>query len=92
VLLSNPFFLAFIAALIFAVIVLPSFLRWVKTVRCPKCGKWFKLEYDGFNARERVVGRSSPFVMEWGTACFYCRRCGHDIEVDAQRNRECIEL
>jgi len=50
---------AAIAAVILAVTVLPSFFRWRKTVRCPKCKKWFKLDYRGFNVHDKVVGHSS---------------------------------
>jgi len=50
---------AAVAAVIIAITVLPSFFRWRKTVRCPKCKKWFKLEYHGFNVRDKVVGNSS---------------------------------
>lgn len=56
--LSDLRILIFIAALIFAVTVIPSVSRWRKTMRCPKCGKW-KLEYRGFDVRDKVVGHSS---------------------------------
>ena len=57
--LSNPLALAAVAALIFAITVMPSVFRWVKTVRCPKCGEWFKLEYRGFEVSDKAVGHSS---------------------------------
>jgi DNA-directed RNA polymerase subunit RPC12/RpoP len=38
---------------------LPALLNWIKTVRCPKCGKWFCLEYQGFDVRDKTVGHSS---------------------------------
>jgi DNA-directed RNA polymerase subunit RPC12/RpoP len=32
---------------------------WLKYSRCPKCGKWFHMEFHSFvNITDRVVGRS----------------------------------
>jgi hypothetical protein len=53
------FFYIAVAVVIFAITVLPSFFRWRKTVRCPKCKKWFKLDFNGFNVKDKVVGHSS---------------------------------
>jgi predicted RNA-binding Zn-ribbon protein involved in translation (DUF1610 family) len=58
-LIHGPKILAAVGALIFLIITLPAFLNWRKTVRCPKCGKWFRLEYEGFDVRDKVVGHSS---------------------------------
>ena len=57
--LANPFVLAAAAALVFAITAMPAVIRWVRTVRCPKCGKWFKLEYKGFDVNDKAVGHSS---------------------------------
>jgi len=57
--LSDTRVLVAVAVLIFAMIVMPAVLRWVKTVRCPKCGKWHKLEYQGFDVNDKTVGHSS---------------------------------
>jgi hypothetical protein len=114
--LSHTCILTVLAALIFAVIVMPAVLRWRKTVRCPKCRKWFKLEYRGFDVRDKAVGHSStsfgggmgglagrlaalifghatrtnadPFIREWGTAHFTCKKCGCNIEIDTRRDRK----
>jgi len=108
--------LSAVAVIIFAITVLPSVFRWIKTVRCPKCKKWFKLDYSGFDVRDKVVGHSStsfggglggifgrlhafifghatrtnadPFIREWGTARFYCTKCGCNIELDTRRDRK----
>jgi len=57
--LSDPYVLATIAALIFLITILPAVFRWRKTVHCPNCGKWFKLEYHGFEVSDKAVGHSS---------------------------------
>jgi len=57
--LSDTRVLAAVAILVFAAMVIPAVSRWVKTVRCPRCGKWFRLEYRGFDVRDKVVGHSS---------------------------------
>jgi hypothetical protein len=46
-------------ALVFFLMVLPAFLKWRKTVRCPRCRKWFCLGYQGFEVRDKVVGHSN---------------------------------
>jgi DNA-directed RNA polymerase subunit RPC12/RpoP len=51
--------LAAIGAVITLSIALPSFFRFRKTVRCPKCRSWFKLEFQGFDVSDKVVGHSS---------------------------------
>jgi DNA-directed RNA polymerase subunit RPC12/RpoP len=48
-----------IGAVIFLIMVLPAFFNWRKTVRCPRCRKWFRLEYQGFEVRDKVVGQSN---------------------------------
>ncbi|GBU27569.1 hypothetical protein R84B8_01103 [Treponema sp. R8-4-B8] len=48
-----------LAVIIILISFLPSLFRWRKTVRCPKCKKWYKLDYRGFNVRDKVVGNSS---------------------------------
>ena len=57
--LSDIRILAAVAALVFLITVTPAIRRWVRTVRCPSCGKWFKLEYHGFDVRDKAVGHSS---------------------------------
>ena len=57
--LSDARALIGVAVFIFAIIAMPAALRWAKTVRCPICKKWFKLEYRSFDVREKVEGRSS---------------------------------
>jgi predicted RNA-binding Zn-ribbon protein involved in translation (DUF1610 family) len=57
--LSDWLVLAAVAALVFAITVMPAVFRWARTVRCPKCGKWFNLDYRAFNVRDKVVGHSS---------------------------------
>jgi hypothetical protein len=57
--LSDSGVLAIIAAIIFVITVMPSFVRWARTVRCPKCRKWFNLDYRAFTVRDKVVGHSS---------------------------------
>ena len=57
--LSDMRVLAAVAALIFLITVTPAFSRWVKTVRCPKCGRWFVLEFQGFDVSDKTVGHSS---------------------------------
>jgi hypothetical protein len=57
--IHDPKILAAVGAVLFLIIVLPSFLNWRKTVRCPQCGKWFRLEYKGFDVRDKVVGQSN---------------------------------
>jgi hypothetical protein len=51
--------LAALGIIIILVIALPSFFRYRKTVRCPKCRSWFKLDYLGFEVSDKVVGNSS---------------------------------
>jgi hypothetical protein len=41
------------------IVSLPAFLNWRKTVRCPRYRKWFKLELQTFDVRDKVVGQSS---------------------------------
>jgi hypothetical protein len=48
-----------IGTVIFLIIILPAFFNWRKTVRCPRCRKWFRLDYQGFEVRDKVVGHSS---------------------------------
>jgi predicted RNA-binding Zn-ribbon protein involved in translation (DUF1610 family) len=55
----TPKILAAAGAIIFLIIVLPAFFNWRKTVHCPKCGKWFRLEHQGFEVRDKVVGYSN---------------------------------
>ena len=57
--LSDTRVLAAVAALVFIITITPAIFRWRKTVRCPKCKKWFKLEYHGFEVRDKAVGHSS---------------------------------
>jgi len=57
--LSDKRVLAVVAALIFLITAVPAFSRWARTVRCPRCGKWFELEYHGFDVSDKTVGHSS---------------------------------
>jgi hypothetical protein len=111
-LIHDPKILAVAGAAIFLIITLPAFFNWRKTVRCPKCGKWFCLEYQGFEVRDKVVGHSNtryggglgnqffarlflhasrtnadPFIREWGTARFLCKKCGCQIMIDTRRDK-----
>jgi hypothetical protein len=58
-LLIDPAILAAAGAIVFLILALPAFFKWRKTVRCPKCRKWFRLEYQGFEVRDKVVGHSN---------------------------------
>jgi hypothetical protein len=58
-LIHDPKILIAAGALIFLIIALPAFLNWRKTVRCPRCRKWFRLAYQAFDVRDKVVGHSS---------------------------------
>lgn len=55
----DPKILIAIASVLALLIALPAVIRWVKTVRCPKCKKWFKLDFLGFVVRDKAVGHSS---------------------------------
>jgi len=35
------------------------FRNWLRTVHCPKCGKWFCLNYHSFVATDQVVSQNS---------------------------------
>ena len=50
---------AAVGIVILLVCAIPAWRRWVRTVRCPECHKWFKLLYLGFEVRDKVVGHSS---------------------------------
>jgi hypothetical protein len=58
-LIHDPKILAAAGALIFLIIALPTFFNWRKTVHCPRCWKWFRLEYQAFDVRDKVVGHSN---------------------------------
>jgi len=48
-----------ITAIIVVVIILflaPHIINWLRYSRCPKCGKWFCLEYHSFEVTDKVVG------------------------------------
>ena len=45
--------LIFVALGIFFV---PLLINWLRFSRCPKCGKWFCLEYHSFVVTDKVVG------------------------------------
>jgi hypothetical protein len=57
--INDPRCLAALGAGIFVITAVSSFMRWVKTVHCPKCRKWFALAYLGFDVRDKVTGHSS---------------------------------
>jgi hypothetical protein len=59
VIINDPRCLAVLGTVIFVSMAAPSFMRWVKTVRCPKCRKWFRLAYLGFDVRDKVTAHSS---------------------------------
>jgi hypothetical protein len=111
-LIHDPKILTTVGTVIFLIIALPAFFNWRKTVRCPKCDKWFRLEYQGFEVRDKVVGHSNtryggglgnrffarlflhasrtnadPFIREWGTARFLCKKCGCQIMIDTRRDK-----
>jgi hypothetical protein len=111
-LVLDPSVLVMLGIAIFLVVVLPAFHDWRKTVRCPNCRTWFRLEYQGFEVRDKVVGHSStrvgggfgnrlfahffggmsrtkadPFIREWGTAHFMCKKCGCIIQIDTKRDK-----
>ncbi|GHU00616.1 hypothetical protein FACS1894142_8700 [Spirochaetia bacterium] len=114
--LSDSNLLTGLACILFLVLVVPAFLRWFRTVRCPKCHA-LRLEFQGFDVRDKVVGQSSatfgggagggifrgifgflfghasrrnadPFIREWGTARFLCKKCGCNVEIDGRRDRK----
>ncbi|MDR2019302.1 MAG: hypothetical protein LBQ14_00880 [Treponema sp.] len=58
-LISDTKILIATGAAVFLIMVLPAFFNWRKTVRCPGCRKWFRLDYQGFEVRDKVVGHSS---------------------------------
>jgi len=48
-----------ITVIIIAVIILfsvPHIINWLRFSHCPKCGKWFCLEYNSFEVTDKVVG------------------------------------
>jgi DNA-directed RNA polymerase subunit RPC12/RpoP len=36
--------------------LIPHIINWVHTVHCPKCGKWFCLDFHSFVVTDKVVG------------------------------------
>jgi hypothetical protein len=59
ILIHDPKILIALGTIIFLIIVLSTFFNWRKTVRCPRCRKWFRLAYQAFDVRDKVVGQSS---------------------------------
>jgi len=41
---------------VLGVFLVPRIINWTHTVHCPKCGKWFCLEYHSFVVTDKVVG------------------------------------
>jgi hypothetical protein len=58
-LIHDPKILIAVGVLIFLIIILPVFLNWRKTMRCPRCRKWFMLELQTFDVRDKLIGHSS---------------------------------
>jgi hypothetical protein len=56
---GDPKILIAAGTAVFLIMALPAFLNWRKTVRCPRCRKWFRLKYQNFEVRDKVVGHSS---------------------------------
>ena len=38
------------------IFLIPRIINWTHTVHCPKCGKWFCLEYHSFVVTDKAVG------------------------------------
>ena len=47
-----------IVAAVIGLFLTPHIINWTHTARCPKCGKWFCLEYHSFVVTDKVVGHN----------------------------------
>ena len=47
-----------IIALVVVLALAPLLINWLQHSRCPKCGKWFCLEYHSFEVTDKVVGHN----------------------------------
>ena len=47
-----------IIVLIIGIFLIPHIINWTLHNRCPKCGKWFTLDYHSFEVTDKVVGRN----------------------------------
>jgi len=41
---------------VLGIFLTPHIISWAHTVHCPKCGKWFCLEYHSFVVTDKTVG------------------------------------
>lgn len=41
---------------ILGILLIPHIINWTHTVHCPKCGKWFCLEYHSFVVTDKAIG------------------------------------
>ena len=48
--------IALIVLVILGIYLIPRIINWTHTVHCPKCGKWFCLDYHSFVVTDKVVG------------------------------------
>jgi DNA-directed RNA polymerase subunit RPC12/RpoP len=51
-------FLTFGIIAVVAASLIPAIINWSKTHRCPKCGKWFCLEYHSFVVTDKTIGHN----------------------------------
>jgi len=51
-------FIILIILVVIGIALAPHIINWTHTVHCPKCGKWFCLEYHSFEVTDKVVGHN----------------------------------
>ena len=51
--------IASIVIIIIGIVLIPRIINWSHSARCPKCGKWFCLEYHSFVVTDKVVSQNT---------------------------------
>ena len=47
-----------VVVVVIGLFLAPHIINWVHTVHCPKCGKWFCLEYQSFVVTDKTIGHN----------------------------------
>jgi len=54
--------LKLVALVSLAAFLIRRLINWTRTVHCPKCGKWFCLQYHSFVATDKVASQHTTNV------------------------------